>query len=92
LVIQHPQKLSNLKMTKHSISRNEVVQVYEHCPRRPYVELTVPQDASTLLSVLFTTESRDQGWADDKSVSYTWFDVGLRRPEGRSDVADIGFH
>ena len=30
-----------------------------------------------------------KGWADDKSISYTWFEVALRRPEGRSDVAAI---
>jgi len=79
-------------MEKHSIARSDIVQVYEHCPRRPYVELAVPQDALTVSSVLFTTEARDQGWADDKSTSFTWFDVALRRPEGRSDVADIKIH
>ncbi|KAK5654223.1 hypothetical protein OQA88_7398 [Cercophora sp. LCS_1] len=79
-------------MKKHSVARSSIAQVYEHCPRRPYVELAVPQDALTVSSAVFTTESRDQGWADDKSTSFTWFDVALRRPEGRSDVADIKIH
>ncbi|KAK0639679.1 heterokaryon incompatibility protein-domain-containing protein [Cercophora newfieldiana] len=80
-------------MTKsHRVSRSDIIQAYEHCPRRPYVELTVPHDAFAVTSAAFTTESRDQGWAGDTSVSFTWFEVALRRPEGRSDVADIKIH
>ncbi|KAK5657424.1 hypothetical protein OQA88_2996 [Cercophora sp. LCS_1] len=30
-----------------------------------------------------------KGWADSTDVSYTWFDVGLHRPEGRSDLGAI---
>lgn len=32
------------------------------------------------------------GWASDYSISYTWFEVALRRPAGRSDIASIRIH
>ncbi|KAK3358728.1 heterokaryon incompatibility protein-domain-containing protein [Lasiosphaeria hispida] len=82
-------KILTLTMEKHRAVRHSFVQVHEHCPRRPYLELVVPPEASAVTSATFTTDSRDQGWADDKSVSYTWFEVALRRPAGRSDVAAI---
>ncbi|KAK4098417.1 HET-domain-containing protein [Parathielavia hyrcaniae] len=70
--------------------RRGVVQFHEHCPQRPYVELTVPDDAQTVTAASFTTVSRDQGWADSKIQSYTWWEVALRRPKGmKSDLGSI---
>lgn len=48
-------------MKQFSSARRDLVQVYEHCPRRPYVELTVPDDALTITKAEFKTLSRDQG-------------------------------
>ncbi|KAK0624203.1 heterokaryon incompatibility protein-domain-containing protein [Immersiella caudata] len=77
-------------MKQHRVDREGLVQVYEHCPRRPYVELVVPSDCAEVTTAVFITLSRDQGrrWADD-SISNTWFEVALRRPKGRTDVSTI---
>ncbi|VUC23018.1 unnamed protein product [Clonostachys rosea] len=70
--------------------RAELVQVHDHCPERPYVELKVPENVEKVLSVEFSTVSRDQGWADDKSgASYTWFSTAVQRPSGRSHLRNI---
>ncbi|KAJ8129896.1 hypothetical protein O1611_g3738 [Lasiodiplodia mahajangana] len=66
---------------------SELRQVQDHCPERPYVELTIPNDARRILSVIFTTVSRDQGWADDGGFSYSWFDgIVQRRTSGHTDL------
>ncbi|KAK0745839.1 heterokaryon incompatibility protein-domain-containing protein [Schizothecium vesticola] len=78
-------------MKKFSSARLDPVQVYEHCPRRPYLELTVPDDALAITKAEFKTLSRDQGWGS-KDDSCTWFEVALRRPGGRSDIAAIRIH
>lgn len=81
--------MSPASRTRES-TRRGVVQVHEHCPQRPYVELIVPDDVQTVTAASFTTVSRDQGWADSKAQSYTWWEVALRRPEGkRSDLGAI---
>ena len=41
--------------------RADLIQVHDHCPERPYVELEVPQDAKSVIAVSFTAISRDQG-------------------------------
>ena len=79
------------KMKKFSSTRLDPVQVYEHCPRRPYLELTVPDDALAITKAEFKTLSRDQGWASVED-SCTWFEVALRRPGGRSDIAAVKIH
>ncbi|KAK0651079.1 heterokaryon incompatibility protein-domain-containing protein [Cercophora newfieldiana] len=76
------------EMKEHRVARESLIQVYEHCPRRPYLELVVPPDCAEVTAAVFTTVSRDQGWAGD-SISYTWFEVTLRRPGGRADVGTI---
>ncbi|TGJ79701.1 hypothetical protein E0Z10_g9060 [Xylaria hypoxylon] len=77
-----------LPFVKESIStRVELLQVNGHCPERPYVELVVPSNVRKILSVTFTTLSRDQGWADDAGFSYSWFDtIVQRRASGLADL------
>ncbi len=41
--------------------RADLIQVHDHCPERPYVELAIPRDAKSVVSVLFKATSRDQG-------------------------------
>ncbi|CAM1508928.1 Fc.00g026670.m01.CDS01 [Cosmosporella sp. VM-42] len=73
-----------------SAKRTELIQVHDHCPDRPYVELEIPQDAKSVVAVSFTTISRDQGWADTKEgPSFTWFDATVYRPAGRTDLRII---
>lgn len=43
------------------IERSDLIQVHDHCPDRPYIELRVPDDAKAVAAVTFTTISRDQG-------------------------------
>ncbi|KAK4164789.1 putative heterokaryon incompatibility protein [Cladorrhinum sp. PSN259] len=76
-------------MKSCSSTRYGMIQCSEHCPRRAYLELKVPMDAQVVTVASFTTVSRDQGWADNKSASYTWFEVALRRPEARSNLGSI---
>jgi len=52
-------RLSTMKEFK--TSRRGLVQVYEHFPRRAYLELTVPDDALDIRKAPFLTRSRDQG-------------------------------
>ena len=44
-----------------SVERRDCIQVHDHCPEQPYVELEVPQDAKRVTSVTFGGISRDQG-------------------------------
>ncbi|KAF5019388.1 hypothetical protein F66182_8588, partial [Fusarium sp. NRRL 66182] len=72
------------------IERKDALQVHDHCPERPYVELEVPQDARRVIAVSFGGVSRDQGWADKSNqVSFTWFEASVKRPEGRGDLRTI---
>ncbi|KAG5797556.1 hypothetical protein H9Q69_003416 [Fusarium xylarioides] len=72
------------------VERKDAIQVHDHCPERPYVELEVPQDAKRVTAVTFAGTSRDQGWADrSEAVSYTWWDASVKRPEGRGDLRTI---
>ncbi|KAM0549854.1 hypothetical protein ACHAPJ_009296 [Fusarium lateritium] len=72
------------------VERKEAIQVHDHCPEQPYVELEVPQDAKRVIAVSFGGISRDQGWADNpEAVSFTWFDASVKRPEGRGDLRTI---
>jgi hypothetical protein len=41
--------------------RKDAIQVHDHCPEQPYVELEVPQDAKRVTAVTFEGVSRDQG-------------------------------
>jgi hypothetical protein len=43
------------------VERKDAIQVHDHCPERPYVELEVPQDAKRVHAVTFAGTSRDQG-------------------------------
>ncbi|KAJ3549234.1 hypothetical protein NM208_g611 [Fusarium decemcellulare] len=68
----------------------ELLQVHDHCPERPYVELQVPQDSKRVVAVSFTAVAHDQGWADrTEEPSFTWFDASVKRPEGRGDLRTI---
>ncbi|KAM0208638.1 hypothetical protein ACHAQI_006841 [Fusarium lateritium] len=70
--------------------RKDAIQVHDHCPEQPYVELEVPQDAKRVTAVTFEGISRDQGWADRaEAVSFTWWDASVKRPEGRGDLRTI---
>ncbi|KAI1733764.1 heterokaryon incompatibility protein-domain-containing protein [Xylaria scruposa] len=72
---------------EHVSTCTELFQVQGHCPERPYVELMVPSDVRKILSVTFTTVSRDQGWADESGFSYSWFDtIVQRRTLGLTDL------
>ncbi|KAJ4252017.1 hypothetical protein NW762_011318 [Fusarium torreyae] len=72
------------------VERKEAIQVHDHCPEQPYVELEVPQDAKRVIAVTFGGISRDQGWADNpEAVSFTWFDASVKRPEGRGNLRTI---
>ncbi|KAK3941750.1 putative heterokaryon incompatibility protein [Diplogelasinospora grovesii] len=72
-------------------TRKDLMTVEERCPERAYVQLTVPPDAGRagVAAVSFRTVSRDQGWADNKEAAYTWFEVSLTRPGGRSDTGTV---
>ncbi|CAH0057758.1 unnamed protein product [Clonostachys solani] len=73
-----------------SASRAHDIQVHEHCPDRPYVELRVPSDARSVGAVTFTAISHDQGWASSENeVSFTWFEASVRRPAGRSNLRSM---
>lgn len=86
--------MSTKKVQEAVSHRHELVQIEEFCPLRPYVELTVPQDASAIISASFTTVSRDQGYADIKnSASYTWFEIGLRHGNrSRTEIGVVRIH
>jgi hypothetical protein len=43
------------------VERKDCIQVHDHCPEQPYVELEVPQDAKRVIAVSFGAISRDQG-------------------------------
>ncbi|CAG9954361.1 unnamed protein product [Clonostachys rosea f. rosea IK726] len=75
---------------KHHVHRAHMTAVHDHCPDRAYIELEVPQDAAEVVSVTFTSVSRDQGWADSREASFTWFMASVRRPLGRSSLRTIG--
>lgn len=49
---------------KHHVHRARMTAVHDHCPDRAYIELEVPQDAAEVVSVTFTSVSRDQGEGD----------------------------
>ncbi|KAK3898022.1 putative heterokaryon incompatibility protein [Staphylotrichum tortipilum] len=77
----------------HESTRSAMVKVHDCCPQRAYVELAVPADAQAVIAASFTTVSRDQGWADSKELSFTWFEVGVLRPGGdKSNLSAIGIH
>ncbi|CAH0027674.1 unnamed protein product [Clonostachys rhizophaga] len=76
--------------TKCSASRAHPIQVHDHCPDRPYIELRVPSDARSVEAVTFTAVSHDQGWATSQNeVSFTWFEASVRRPGGRSNLRSM---
>lgn len=49
------------EIKKCSARRADLIQVHDHCPERPYLELEVPKDAKEVVAVSFTAVSRDQG-------------------------------
>ncbi|KAJ3539484.1 hypothetical protein NM208_g5207 [Fusarium decemcellulare] len=68
-------------------TRKETIAVHHHCPERPYIAITVPEDSKSVTSVEFTVVSRDQGWvSNDKSASFTWFVAKANRPGGRPNL------
>ena len=38
-----------------------LVVVSRHCPERPYVELRVPEKFKSIIAIIFTISSHDQG-------------------------------
>ncbi|KAF7528204.1 hypothetical protein G7054_g10234 [Neopestalotiopsis clavispora] len=73
-------------------NRQGLVVTHEHCPCRSYLSLEIPPDADKILAVTFETVGRDQGWADDKRQSFTWFVASLYRPPGRVHVPPPRIH
>ncbi|PHH77787.1 hypothetical protein CDD82_3354 [Ophiocordyceps australis] len=65
---------------------SEDITVSEFCLLRPYLELHLPQDVTSVDSIVFTIVSHDQGFCDDKSIiggyrgSHTWFDAIISGP------------
>lgn len=43
------------------VERKDLIQVHDHCPEQPYVELEIPHDAKRVIAVSFGGLSRDQG-------------------------------
>ncbi|KAI1752338.1 heterokaryon incompatibility protein-domain-containing protein [Xylaria castorea] len=77
----------SLPTVKTSISScTELIEIERACPELPYVELPIPLDARKIVSVTFTTVSRDQGWATERGYSYSWFDAVVRRPGNQADL------
>ncbi|CAI6094252.1 unnamed protein product [Clonostachys chloroleuca] len=75
---------------KCSASRAHPIQVHDHCPDRPYIELRIPSDAKSVEAVTFTAIAHDQGWASsENTVSFTWFEASVRRPGGRSNLRSM---
>ncbi|KAK8059186.1 hypothetical protein PG996_009116 [Apiospora saccharicola] len=74
-----------------SVQRNDLSTVHQHCPDRPYLELTVPDNAIAVTVIKYNVCSRDQGWADQDGVnrSSTWFDAAVRRPPNRSSLPNF---
>ncbi|KAI8631893.1 heterokaryon incompatibility protein-domain-containing protein [Xylariaceae sp. FL1651] len=77
----------SLSTVKTAISScTELIETESACPELPYVELLIPLNARKIVSVTFTTVSRDQGWASLQGFSYSWFDAVVRRPGDRTDL------
>ncbi|CAM1503623.1 Fc.00g012140.m01.CDS01 [Cosmosporella sp. VM-42] len=78
-------------LKKQVAKRCQLIQVHDHCPERPYIELKVPEDAKAVVAISFMALSRDQGcWADDAAgFSYTFFNATVRRPAGRPDLRTL---
>ncbi|CAG9982216.1 unnamed protein product [Clonostachys byssicola] len=75
---------------KCSASRTHSIQVHDHCPDRPYIELRIPSDAKSVEAVTFTAIAHDQGWASsENTLSFTWFEASVRRPGGRSNLRSM---
>ncbi|KAK8029312.1 HET-domain-containing protein [Apiospora marii] len=74
-----------------SVERNDLSTVHQHCPDRPYLELTVPDNTIAVTFIKYNVSSRDQGWADQDGVnrSSTWFDAAVRRPPNRSSLPNF---
>lgn len=54
-------------MKESSAERHGLVQVHQNCPKRPYLELVLPEDVHSVKYVAFAVSSRDQGM-----VSKAW--------------------
>ncbi|KAJ4393649.1 hypothetical protein N0V93_002863 [Gnomoniopsis smithogilvyi] len=64
------------------VERSDKLEVGEFCPRQPYLELQVPQDAQTVRRLSVVTISHDQGFSDSQDVhggtyaySNSWFEL-----------------
>lgn len=44
-----------------SVERSDLSTVHQHCPDRPYLELTVPDNAIAVTFIKYNVCSRDQG-------------------------------
>ncbi|ATZ50325.1 hypothetical protein BCIN_05g06850 [Botrytis cinerea B05.10] len=74
-------------MKESSVERHGLVQVHQNCPKRPYLELVLPEDVHSVKYVAFAVSSRDQGWCDsNEGASFTSVDVSARRPPNRTDL------
>ncbi|KAK8091275.1 Heterokaryon incompatibility protein 6- OR allele [Apiospora phragmitis] len=76
---------------KVSAERIDLRTVHQHCPDRPYLELTVPDNAIAVTFIKYHVYSRDQGRAGQDGVnrSSTWFDAAVRRPPNRSSLPNF---
>ncbi|PQE33433.1 heterokaryon incompatibility protein [Rutstroemia sp. NJR-2017a WRK4] len=70
-------------MKETSIERNDFVQVHQNCPKRPYLELVLPEDVQSVKYVAFAVSSRDQAFTTNS------MDVSARRPPNRTDLRII---
>ncbi|GAB1318199.1 Heterokaryon incompatibility domain-containing protein [Madurella fahalii] len=80
-------------------TRKDFVVTSQFCPRRPYVELRLPENVLVVDSIVFTTISHDQGefprFCDNKDIigtynfSTTWFDASVSRPLGRDYITPL---
>ncbi|KAK7998375.1 hypothetical protein PG989_006415 [Apiospora arundinis] len=80
-----------IQSSEVSAERSDLCTVHQHCPDRPYLELTVPNNSVSVTFIKFKISSRDQGWADQDGVnrSTTWFDAAARRPPNRSSLPNF---
>ncbi|OAA55271.1 heterokaryon incompatibility protein [Niveomyces insectorum RCEF 264] len=74
-----------------SAKRQDLVHVSPYCPERPYLELTIPDNARSVCSARFVITSHDQGISGTgRDVppyehSYTWFTIYVVHADRRKD-------
>ncbi|KAF5877894.1 putative heterokaryon incompatibility protein [Botrytis fragariae] len=72
--------------------RKKLVEVSTLCAEKVYLELRVPEDAQSILEVVFRTISHDQGYSGEPQYhgtyknSFTWFVASVATPGGQERV------